>query len=132
MKKRCSAGRSSPGTGNVSPGPTSRPVTVTDPLDRLVTGLEKDNFEVFEGKEKQQIRHLSSEDAPASVGILIDMSGNVWEWSDACNGTLGAADSCRRHGGSFASAAALLKCSIKGSDTRDTTTDFTGIRCCAE
>jgi Ca-activated chloride channel family protein len=53
------------------------PVTVTDPMDRLVTGLEKDNFEIFEGKEKQQIRHLSSEDAPVSVGVLVDMSGSM-------------------------------------------------------
>ncbi len=53
------------------------PVTVTDPMDRLVTGLEKDNFQVFEGKQRQQIRHLSAEDAPVSVGILIDMSGSM-------------------------------------------------------
>ena len=53
------------------------PVTVTDPMDRLVTGLEKDNFAIFEGKEQQQIRHLSSEDAPISVGIIFDMSGSM-------------------------------------------------------
>jgi len=53
------------------------PVTVTDPMDRLVTGLEKENFEVYEGKERQPIRHLSSEDAPISVGVLLDMSGSM-------------------------------------------------------
>jgi Ca-activated chloride channel family protein len=53
------------------------PVTVTDPLDRLVTGLEKDNFEIFEGKQKQQIHNLSSEDAPVSVGVILDMSGSM-------------------------------------------------------
>jgi Ca-activated chloride channel family protein len=53
------------------------PVTVTDPMDRLVTGLDKENFAIFEGKEKQQIRHLSSEDAPISVGIIFDMSGSM-------------------------------------------------------
>ena len=53
------------------------PVTVTDPMDRLVTGLEKNNFEIYQDKEKQQIRNLSSEDAPISVGIIIDMSGSM-------------------------------------------------------
>jgi Ca-activated chloride channel family protein len=53
------------------------PVTVTDPMDRLVTGLEKKNFEIFEDKEQQQVRHLSAEDAPISVGVLIDMSGSM-------------------------------------------------------
>jgi Ca-activated chloride channel family protein len=53
------------------------PVTVTDPLDRLVTGLDKENFEIFEDKEKQQVRHVSTEDSPVSVGILFDMSGSM-------------------------------------------------------
>ena len=26
------------------------PVTITDPMNRLVTGLDRDNFAVFEGK----------------------------------------------------------------------------------
>ncbi len=39
-------------------------VTITDPMNRLVTGLDKENFQVFEGKEQEEIRHFSSEDAP--------------------------------------------------------------------
>ncbi len=53
------------------------PVTITDPLNRLVTGLEKDNFAVFEGDSKQEIRHFSSEDAPISLGVIFDMSGSM-------------------------------------------------------
>jgi Ca-activated chloride channel homolog len=53
------------------------PVTITDPMDRLVTGLDKDNFQVFDGKEKQDIQHFSNEDAPVSVGIIFDMSGSM-------------------------------------------------------
>lgn len=53
------------------------PVTITDPMNRLVTGLEKDNFEVFEGNQKQKIRHFSSEDAPISLGVIFDMSGSM-------------------------------------------------------
>ena len=53
------------------------PVTITDPMNRLVTGLDKNNFEVFEGKDKQVIRHFSSEDAPVSLGVIFDMSGSM-------------------------------------------------------
>jgi Ca-activated chloride channel family protein len=53
------------------------PATVTDPLNRLVTGLDATNFEVFEGSAKQQIRHFSSEDAPISLGVIFDMSGSM-------------------------------------------------------
>jgi Ca-activated chloride channel family protein len=53
------------------------PVTITDPMNRLVTGLDKDNFTVFQDKERQQIRHFSSEDAPISLGVIFDMSGSM-------------------------------------------------------
>lgn len=53
------------------------PVTVTDPMDRLVTGLDKSNFSVYQDKEKEQIRNLSSDDAPISVGIILDVSGSM-------------------------------------------------------
>jgi Ca-activated chloride channel homolog len=53
------------------------PVTITDPMNRLVTGLDKDNFAVFEGKEVQEIKHFSSEDAPVSLGVIFDMSGSM-------------------------------------------------------
>ena len=53
------------------------PVTITDPMNRLVTGLEKDNFSIYEGSEKQDIRHFSSEDAPISLGVIFDISGSM-------------------------------------------------------
>jgi Ca-activated chloride channel family protein len=53
------------------------PVTITDPMNRLVTGLDKDNFVLFEGKDQQEIRHFSSEDAPVSIGVIFDMSGSM-------------------------------------------------------
>lgn len=53
------------------------PVTITDPMNRLVTGLDKDNFNLFEGKDQQEIRHFSSEDAPVSLGVIFDMSGSM-------------------------------------------------------
>ena len=53
------------------------PVTVTDPMNRLVTGLDKENFQVFEGKDRQEVKHFSSEDAPISLGVIFDMSGSM-------------------------------------------------------
>jgi len=53
------------------------PVTITDPLNRLVTGLEKDNFQLFEGNVGQQIQTFSSEDAPVSLGVIFDSSGSM-------------------------------------------------------
>jgi len=53
------------------------PVTITDPMNRLVTGLDKENFQVFEGKDSQEIKHFSSEDAPISLGVIFDMSGSM-------------------------------------------------------
>ncbi len=53
------------------------PVTITDPLNRLVTGLEKENFQLYEGALPQEIRTFSSEDAPVSLGVIFDSSGSM-------------------------------------------------------
>ncbi len=52
-------------------------VTVTDPLNRFVTGLEKEHFKLFEDKVQQTIAQFSSEDAPLSVGLVFDTSGSM-------------------------------------------------------
>ena len=53
------------------------PVTVTDPLNRFVTGLDKENFRIAEDKVEQKIQQFSSEDAPLSVGLVFDISGSM-------------------------------------------------------
>src|SRR5215203_1007455 len=53
------------------------PVTVTDPLNRFVTGLERENFKLFEDKKEQDISAFSSEDAPLSIGVIFDCSGSM-------------------------------------------------------
>jgi Ca-activated chloride channel family protein len=58
------------------------PVTVTDPMDRIVTGLAKKNFNVYQDKQKQSIQTLSSDDAPISLGIIFDMSGSMQDKLD--------------------------------------------------
>ena len=53
------------------------PVTVTDPLNRFVTGLEAENFRVFEDKAEQKLLQFSNEDAPLAIGIVFDCSGSM-------------------------------------------------------
>lgn len=52
-------------------------VTVTDPFNRLVTGLESENFRIFEEKDEQEVVHFSSEDVPISIGVIFDLSGSM-------------------------------------------------------
>jgi Ca-activated chloride channel family protein len=52
-------------------------VTVTDPFDRIVTGLDQNNFQVMDEKVPQQIASFSTEDAPISVGMIFDSSGSM-------------------------------------------------------
>lgn len=52
-------------------------VVVTDPYNRLVTGLDPDNFRVFEDNVEQEIVTFSSEDVPISIGVIFDCSGSM-------------------------------------------------------
>lgn len=52
-------------------------VTVTDPLNRFVTGLEAEHFKLLEDKSEQKIASFASEDAPLSVGLVFDASGSM-------------------------------------------------------
>lgn len=54
-------------------------VTVTDSYGRLVKGLQKEHFEVFDDKVKQNIEFFSAEDAPVSVAFIYDRSGSMRE-----------------------------------------------------
>jgi Ca-activated chloride channel family protein len=54
-------------------------VTVTDSYGRFVTGLSKDQFEVYDDKIKQDIALFSDDDAPVSLGIVYDVSGSMKE-----------------------------------------------------
>jgi len=53
------------------------PVTVLDPLARMVTGLEAENFQVLEDGVPQKLISFGSEDSPLSIGIVLDTSGSM-------------------------------------------------------
>ncbi len=52
-------------------------VSVTDPLNRYVTGLEKEHFKIYEDKVEQTINHFTQESAPVAVCIIFDVSGSM-------------------------------------------------------
>jgi Ca-activated chloride channel homolog len=52
-------------------------VSVTDPYGRYVTGLEKENFKVYEDQVEQEILHFSQKAAPISVGLIFDVSRSM-------------------------------------------------------
>ena len=53
------------------------PVTVTDRVGTVVNGLQKEHFTLFEDKVTQVITHFGAEDAPASIGLLFDISDSM-------------------------------------------------------
>ena len=53
------------------------PVTVTDAMSHTVTGLRKEDFVLYEGDTKQEIRYFAEEDGPISVGLILDLSKSM-------------------------------------------------------
>ena len=54
------------------------PVTVEDQRDHLVIGLQRGSFNIFDQSSHEVIQHLSSEDAPISLGIVFDTSSSMY------------------------------------------------------
>jgi len=53
------------------------PVTVTDSSNRLIMGLTKDDFEIFEDGDEQPVTQFSDKRTPVSVGVLLDISDSM-------------------------------------------------------
>jgi len=53
------------------------PVTVADRRNRAVLGLEKQNFELYEDGQRQTIQTFSADDAPISLGVILDTSTSM-------------------------------------------------------
>ena len=53
------------------------PVSVCDPSNRPVTGLEREHFKVFDDKVEQTVTQFSMDDEPVAVGLVFDTSGSM-------------------------------------------------------
>src|SRR5258706_12961464 len=51
--------------------------TVTDQSGRFVSGLNKDDFRVFDDEQLQAVTHFNAERVPVSLGIVLDTSGSM-------------------------------------------------------
>jgi Ca-activated chloride channel family protein len=50
---------------------------VSDSKGRMVTGLQQDNFRIWEDKVEQKVEYFSSEDTPMSIGLIFDATGSM-------------------------------------------------------
>jgi len=53
------------------------PVTVTDRDGKSIVGLQAKDFNIFDDQNPQQIVSFATEDAPSSVGLVLDVSGSM-------------------------------------------------------
>ena len=53
------------------------PVIVTDRRGKAVSGLDENNFHVFDDGRPQEITFFAAEDVPVTVGLVVDESGSM-------------------------------------------------------
>jgi Ca-activated chloride channel family protein len=53
------------------------PVMVMDNKDRMITGLTREQFRLWDEKTEQVISHFAAEDVPVSISLLFDASGSM-------------------------------------------------------
>jgi Ca-activated chloride channel homolog len=64
------------------------PVTVTDLMNRFVTGLEREHFKILEDRVPQTIKYFYTQDTPISVGLIFDVSGSMSNAIDSSRAAL--------------------------------------------
>jgi Ca-activated chloride channel family protein len=77
VKLSTPAGESAPTVVRVSSSLVLIPAHVTTVTGSPVTNLRKENFALFEDGVPQTITHFAKDDAPVSVGVLLDTSGSM-------------------------------------------------------
>jgi formylglycine-generating enzyme required for sulfatase activity len=63
---------------------------------------------------------------------IFDMSGNVKEWENSCNGAAGMDDLCHHRSGSFASSELDTRCQTAAAVARKAAFSDVGFRCCLD
>jgi Ca-activated chloride channel homolog len=76
---------SADGAGGAAPSANLRvdtklvlvPVSVYDPNNHPVTGLDKEHFKIFDDHVEQRVTHFSMDDEPVAAGLVLDTSGSM-------------------------------------------------------
>jgi Ca-activated chloride channel homolog len=66
-----------PSTFRSDTGMVLVPVTVTDRSGKSIEGLQRENFTVFDDQMRQPIVSFGRDDSPASIGVILDVSGSM-------------------------------------------------------
>ena len=66
------------------------PVTVTDRNGKSIEGLGAKDFNILEDQVAQQIVSFTTDDAPCSVGLVLDVSGSMVNALSAARGVAGS------------------------------------------
>jgi VWFA-related protein len=53
------------------------PVSVCDPTNHPVTGLEREHFKLFDDHVEQKLTQFGMDDEPVAVGLVFDISGSM-------------------------------------------------------
>src|SRR5689334_5255473 len=78
------------------------PVTVTDRDGRSPTNLQREHFQVLEDASPRQILSFAQEDAPASIGLIVDVSGSMkGKLAQALAAARNITDSCEERDETF-------------------------------
>jgi sulfatase modifying factor 1 len=79
-----------------------------------------------------EVGTVESCQAPDDSGYehVYDLSGNVSEWEDSCDGHSGEADRCRHRGGAYHLNSYGLDCAFDANYYRDGSYERIGFRCC--
>ena len=91
------------------------------------------DYDGMTGTQSSDVVH-PTKDASGCVGGypgLYDMSGNVAEWEDTCDGTTGKDDICLARGGGAYAPAYNLQCGPENIASRSSKGARLGFRCCA-
>jgi Ca-activated chloride channel family protein len=98
--------------------------TVTDQLNRYVSGLDQEHFQLWEDRVEQKIQYFSAEDVPISVGIIFDVSGSM---KDKISTAVAAATTFVRSGNPD-DEHFLIEFSSRAQVASDFTTDITRLQ----
>lgn len=59
--------------------------SVFDKQDRFISGLKKENFNLYEDGDRQDITYFSQVDVPITIGIALDLSGSMEDKKEQVN-----------------------------------------------